>query len=179
MDRLTFEAAYALDGNTLSGVAHVFGTTAIKGGTRQRFAAEAFNKSIREHTPMAFYSHDTSKPLASMETGTLKLSVRDSRLYFEMELGDQSYAEDLRKNHAAGLMRGMSFGVLPVKSELRRDKDGPYRFHTESGLYDISPVAIPAFDGTEAQLHSADLADDRRDVLIRARHRARRATWAT
>ena len=175
MDRLTFEAAYALDGNTLSGVAHVFGQTAVKGGTRQRFAPKAFDKSIKAKSVTAFYSHDTSKPLASMKAGTLQLTS-DDRLRFWVTLGNQSYANDLRENHAAGLMNSMSFGVMPIKSEMKKDPvtGELYRLHTEAELFDISPVAIPAFDGTETQLHSADFADDRRDVLIRARHRARR-----
>lgn len=161
MERLEFAATYDLEGDTLSGVVHVFGERTMRGGMLHEFAPTAFGKS----KPLAFYSHDQAKPLARPA-----LEVRDGKLFYSMTLGHQSYAEDLRENVAAGLMDKMSFGVYPRKWKDERSPEGQVvRVHTQSDLFDISPVALPAFAGTEAMLHAAD--DQRRVEMARARHR--------
>ena len=165
MDRLTFDADYTLDGNTLSGVVHVFGTRTLRDGRLHQFAQTAFGDA----QPMAFYSHDTTKPLAIPD-----IAIRDGKLHFSMTLGNQSYADDLRENQRLGLMRSMSFGVQPEKWTDTREGKQTVRTYTKANLFDISPVAIPAFSGTTALLHSADSGESTRSSAIKARHRARR-----
>ena len=172
MERLEFGATYEVEGNTLSGVVHVFGTKTYRDGRYHVFAPEAFAGSIKDGTPLAFYSHDQSKPLARPA-----LSVEGGKLHYSMTLGQQSYAMDLRENVSAGLMDKMSFGVHPLKWSDEHTKEGIVRTHTEAGLFDISPVALPAFEGTGAQLHSAD-PDDRRREAARARARVTGGTSA-
>jgi HK97 family phage prohead protease len=163
MDRLEFAATYDIEGDTLSGVAHVFGERTMREGRLVEFSPTAFGKSLAR--AMAFYSHDTSKPLARP-----RLEVRDGRLHYSMTLGHQSYAEDLRINVRDRLMDRMSFGVTPRRwSDSRDDKGAVVRTYTAADLFDISPVALPAFAGTEAMLHEA--ADDRREQMARARFR--------
>lgn len=165
MDRLTFDADYSLDGNTLSGVVHVFGTRTKRDGRLHEFAPTAFGDS----KPVAFYSHDTSKPLAIPD-----ISIRDGAMHFSMTLGTQSYADDLRENQRLGLMQSMSFGVNPVKWVDRREGGQIVRTYTQADLFDISPVSLPAFTGTSALLHSAGSGESARSSAIKARHRARR-----
>lgn len=162
MDRLTFAADYAMEGDTLSGVVHVFGTRTLRDGLLHEFAPTAFGKA----QPLAFYSHDTTKPLAHPS-----IAIEDGKLHFSMTLGHQSYAEDLRENQRLGLMRSMSFGVTPLKWKDTRTPEGIVRTHTKSALFDISPVAMPAFEGTTAQLHSSETGESVRSQAIRARHR--------
>ena len=165
MDRLEFDATYEVDGNTLSGVAHVFGTKTYRDGRYHSFDAQAFDKSIALGRVLAFYSHDTNKPLARPA-----LVVRDGKLHFTMTLGGQTYAQDLRENIASGLMDKMSFGVFQGKYKDTKTPEGMLRTHTQAELYDVSPVALPAFEGTGAQLHSA-VPDDRRREAAKARFR--------
>lgn len=166
MDRLEFDAEYEVDGNTLSGVVHVFGTKTYRDGRYHAFDPGAFDKSIALGKVLAFYSHDTDKPLARPV-----LEVRDGALHYSMTLGHQSYAGDLRENVSAGLMDKMSFGIFQDKFRDTKGEDGvPVRTHTRAELYDISPVAMAAFEGTSAQLHSAD-PEDRRRETARARFR--------
>lgn len=154
-----------MEGDTLSGVVHVFGTRTLRDGVYHEFAPTAFGKSLGK--ALGFYSHDTDKPLARPT-----LSITDGKLHYSMVLGHQSYAEDLRENVRLGLMDKMSFGVFPAKWKDQRQDDGSVvRTHTASTLYDISPVAMPAFEGTVAALHSDQPGDNRRELMARARAR--------
>jgi phage head maturation protease len=68
-------------------------------------------------------------------------------------------------------MDKMSFGVFPAKwKDARQDDGSVVRTHTAATLYDISPVAMPAFEGTKAQLHD-QAGDNRRELMARARVR--------
>lgn len=166
MDRLTFAATFDAEGDTLSGVVHVFGTRTLREGLSHSFDERAFDRSIKAGTVVGYYGHDVNMPLAKPS-----LEVRDGKLHYSMTLGHQSYAEDLRQNVASGLMTSMSFGVRPMKWKDAKAEDGSItRVHTASDLFDISPVAMPAFEGTKAMLHSAPEADIRRE-MARARYR--------
>ncbi len=166
MEQLEFAATFEGQGDTLSGTVHVFGTKTRRGNMVHTFAANAFDRDIKSGRPVAFYAHDTSKPLAKPA-----LSIQDGKLNYSMTLGHQTYADDLRENVASGLMSKMSFGIQPEKWTDERNRDGSItRTHTLSGLYDISPVSIPAFEGTDAQIHSGS-PDDRAREAARARAR--------
>lgn len=164
MDVLEFDATFESEGDTLAGVVHVFGTRTLRDGKYHRFDEHAFDASLPN--AMAFYGHDKNKPLAKPS-----LAIDGGKLTYRMTLGHQSYAEDLRENVKSGLMDKMSFGVYPEKWNDVREKDGTTtRNYTQAHLYDISPVAIPAFEGTVAGLFSDD-PDARRREAARARWR--------
>ena len=175
MDYLEFAAEHSIEGNTLSGVVHVFGTTSksVQKGSYHRFEPTAFDDSIKSGRVLAFYAHDTSKPLAKPS-----LSIQDGKLHYSLTLGSQSYANDLRENMANGLMNSMSFGVTSGKYRTERNPDGSVtRVHSRANLYDISPVAQGDFEGTEALLHSATA--DRRADMARARFRVAKEAQRT
>ena len=87
---------------------------------------------------IGYYAHDKTKPLA-----VPTVTVQDGRLVASMELGNQSYANDLRENQRLGLMTEMSFGMKPIKWRDIKEQDGTVtREHTLSDVYDISPVTV-------------------------------------
>lgn len=172
---LTFAAEGELDGSRLRGVVHVFGTRGMKEGVYHRFAPTAFDKSLASGTIFAFYHHDPTKPLASTANGKLRVAVVGKRFTYDMELGEQSYAQDLRINAREGLMTEMSFGVYPRKWTMTRDPDGHMVMdHTEADIFEISPVTRGTFDKTSAQLHAAS-AEWSRSQAVRARARVAEA----
>jgi hypothetical protein len=175
MDRLTFEATGELEGDTLRGVVHAFGQRTRLGGVWQEFAPTAFDQSLRKGDVFAFNAHNQSQPLAHMKQQTLRLAVVDGKLTYEMDLGAQTYAQDLRENVRAGLVRSMSFGVWPEVWKMQKSDQGEtVRYHTRSALFEVSPVAMPAFAGTDAQLH-AQAMESNASRLVRARHRVMEA----
>lgn len=158
MERFTFSVSGGhVEGRTLSGVAHVYGTTTGKYGGH-RFAPGTFTKSIKAGTVASFAYHDESKLLATQKAGTLRLSDSPDGLGFEIDLPQGvSYAEDLRALVASGVDIGMSFQFDMKRGTYSRQggvsvwKDGP--------LLSVDPVlntdlTHPAFAGTSVTLYS-------------------------
>ena len=174
-EHLTFNAPLAVNGGLLHGVAHVFGTRALKAGRYEEFAPTAFDEALKTSDVRAFVAHDTKQPLGRQSNGTVRLAVADGRLNYEIDTPDTSYAEDLRKLVARGDVTEMSFGVEPGLYHFAKASDGrTVRIHTSvSALYDISPVALPAFEGTSALLNSKSPDESIGSQTVRARARVR------
>jgi HK97 family phage major capsid protein/HK97 family phage prohead protease len=152
MDRLTFAATGAVEGNTLSGVAHTFGTRTLRGNRYIEFARDAFHFSdVR-----AFLNHDTTLLLGRQSNGTVRLDQGPDGLNYAIELPETSYAADLKVLVNRGDLTEMSFGIMPGDYTTSKAPDGkPVITYTSAELFDISPVSLPAFGtGTSVQLHS-------------------------
>lgn len=177
MELVEFSASFDIAGRKLGGTAHVFGERTVRMGELWEFDPHAFDKALQAGQVMAFYAHDKTKPLASQEGGTLQLGIVQRagkfRLDYEMDLGSQSYANDLRENITNKLMGAMSFGVVFEQSEVQRGDDGKLvRRHTAANLYEVSPVAKASFEGTSATLYAAVTPQSMRERKIRALARA-------
>jgi hypothetical protein len=74
-----------------------------------------------------------------------------------------------------GDLSEMSFGINPGKATTGKAPDGkPMTTYTDvDTLLDISPVSLPAFEGTSIQLHSAADPESVASQTVKARHRAR------
>jgi len=156
MDRLTFAATAGLEGNTLSGVVHTFGQRAAVGNRYVEFAPGAFDAALVGSDVRAFFNHNTDKLLGRQSSGTLKLEVGADGLRYAIDLPATSYADDLKVLLARGDLSEMSFGILPGKFTFTKATDGKQvQTHTSvQALFDVSPVALPAFAGTSVALHS-------------------------
>jgi HK97 family phage prohead protease len=174
MDRVTFAATGALDGNTLTGIAHAFGQRTRLGSGWVEFAPGSFDRALRKGDVRAFVNHDSTLILGRQRAGTLRLSAEPTGLRYAIDLPETSYAADLRVVIDRGDIDAMSFGIIPGKFRLQRAPDGrQLMLHTQvQDLFDISPVSLPAFEGTSIQLHARALADESlRSQLVRARAR--------
>jgi HK97 family phage prohead protease len=175
MERLTFAVSGSrVEGRTLSGVAHVYGTTTGKYGGH-RFQPGTFSKSIKAGTVASFAFHDENKLLTTQKAGGLRLSDSPQGLGFEIDLPEGvSYAEDLRALVASGVEIGMSFqfdmarGVSSRQNGVRVWSDGPLL--SVDPVLDAGPVH-PAFEGTSVSLYSDDVALAATATRIRARVR--------
>lgn len=175
IQRLNAELETEMRGNTLSGHAATFKTYARIGGGWEGIARTGFDQVLKDDVP-ALINHDMNLVLARTSSGTLKLATDDSGLYFEAQLGQQTYARDLRESVQRGDISGCSFGFVPGQVEHRKAKDGhQLRMHTRmKRLLDVSPVTYPAYEGTDVLLRTLELEEfheSSRSRLIKARAR--------
>jgi hypothetical protein len=183
MQRFAVEFRAEVAGDILRGHAAVFGQTARIGGGYEQLAPTAFDEALKGSDVRALLNHNPTLVLGRQSAGTLRLSVDDEGLAFEVDLPDTSYARDLRTLVARGDVTGASFGFVPGKDSFTTAPDGKQvRTHTSvAQLLDVSPVTWPAYDGTDVSLRHIDFTGLSigkpllRTQLILARHRALQA----
>jgi HK97 family phage prohead protease len=144
-----------LEGNTLAGHAVVFGAIAELKGHYESIAPGAFDESLKQDRDVkALWNHDPTKVLGSTRAGTLRLAADPAGLSFEVDLPGTSYAADLRHLVERRDVASMSFGFLEGEDEWSVAPDGrQLRTHTRvKRLVEVSPVSIPAYDGTDCYL---------------------------
>lgn len=149
----------------LSGYAAVFGELSypIQSMWGDEFFEEikagAFTRALNErhHDVFALWSHDFSKPLASRNAGSLELSEDETGLAFDMTVDPgMSWAKDAMTAIRQGLVSKMSFGFSVRGEEWLKKVDGkPVRTLTDIDLYEISPVALAAYDATDVEARAA------------------------
>lgn len=126
-------------------------------GLVERVAPSAFDVVIREnHDVRAFSQHMSEAILGRTSAGTLKLSVDQRGLAYEITPPDTQYARDLMVSIERGDVTGSSFGFRPVKTSYTRGQNGEPDIATleQVRLIEVSPVSIPAYAGTSASVRS-------------------------
>lgn len=101
--------------------------------------------------------HDYSKPLASVEAGTLKLDVDDKGLHFVATLDPSvSYASDTLNNVKNGNINSMSFrfDVDDGSDSWNKDDQGNVTrtVNQIKDLFEVSTVTVPAYDETNVNV---------------------------
>lgn len=161
--RFQAEFRSEVDGNRLTGHAHVFGALAELRNHNEALARSAFDEALAADDDIkGLFNHSGAGAgqyplvLGSTRGKTLRLEVDDDGLAFEVDLPDTSYARDLKELVARGDISGMSFGFIPGRDEWSRGPGGrQLRTHTSvKRLLDVSPVAYPAYGGTEVYLRA-------------------------
>lgn len=153
--------APAAVGRTVRGYAAVFNSLSESlGGFREVIRPGAFagvlNQDVR-----ALVNHDDNLILARSKSGTLRLREDGRGLAVEFELGDQSYAEDLRISMQRGDVTGMSFGFVVGKGGDAWRKEGGQQVREITrfaSLMDVSVVTFPAYPATEAAVRDIPAA---------------------
>ena len=131
----------------------------------ERIMPGAFDKALREDDVRGLFNHDDSAILGRTKSGTMRLSVDRKGLKYEIDPPDTSCARDLMQSLARGDVDGSSFLFQPVVNTYR-EVDGVYFVErNEVKLFDVGPVAFPAYESTEASVRSvADAQAVRREI---------------
>lgn len=133
------------------------------GGFVEKIAPGALSKTLADGGDvLARYQHEDNYLLGRTSAGTLRLSVDDNGLLYEVDLPDTSYARDLAALAARGDVRHSSFAfrIAPGGEEWSLTEQGfPLRTITELMLADVAPVVQPAYLDTSSGLRS--LAESR------------------
>lgn len=171
-NNIVFRADTKLEGNRLFGLAHVYGTRAKIGSYYEEFNVGAFDQALKTSDMRAFYQHNPAMLLGRQSSGTLQVMATSEGLQYEIDLPNTSYASDLKTLVDRGDLREMSFGFIPGRFDTRKENGMQIRMHTQvKDLIEISPVSLPAFEGTSVNLRDAQDHESIRSQLIVIRAR--------
>lgn len=125
---------------------------------REKIARGAFADSLKTDDVRAFWSHNSELVLGRTSNGTLKLKEDERGLGFELDLPDTSLGRDSFVSIKRGDVDGVSIGFQTVTHEWTRGKENELHLRTikSAKLYEISPVAFPAYKETEVSARSLD-----------------------
>jgi len=119
----------------------------------EQIATGAFSESLKTRNVVGLWSHDTSLVLGNTKSGTLRIYDGDKELRFELDIPDTQAGNDAWELIQRGDVDGVSFGMKVTKdkwsTEQRGDKKIYKRTILNAELYEISPVAFPAYPANE------------------------------
>lgn len=171
MERFTVLSRAAVEGDTLVGLAAVYGVPTTRQrdfpGTEQ-IARGAFDAVLGDDV-VALVNHDMGQLLGRTASGTLRLVSREDGLHMSVDIPDTQVGRDVRTLVERGDLRGMSFTA--ALGQMERIKGGVVH-RTFSRLVDVSIVPSPAYRETSVAVRNAD-PNVVREQLLRARARAR------
>jgi uncharacterized protein len=116
------------------------------GGFREIIAPDAFNGVLNDPHTRGLYNHSSDMVLGRNGT-TMKLSVDDTGLKYEIDPPDTSYARDLLVSMERGDVDQSSFQFTVEQDSWDEDEEGrTIRTIEKIGrLIDVSPVTFPAY----------------------------------
>lgn len=145
------------DKKTLSGYAIIFGQPSKDLGGFKEVIDKGALDDVDLSDVYLVNNHDLSQVLASSKAGTLKLNTDEKGLHFEAELPNTTTANDTYENVKDGNVSSMSFTFVTAKDgdEFTKDDNGNVirTIKAVKSLFDVSLVAIPAYDETNVQVN--------------------------
>ena len=141
------------EGNTIRGYAAVYNSDSEwMGGFYEQIATGAFD-DVLDNDTRAYFNHDENLLLGRVSSGTLRIGTDARGLYYEVDLPNTSYANDLVELMKRGDVNQSSFAFL-IDSDRWEERDGKtYRIIEKvSRLLDVSPVAQPAYPDATSEL---------------------------
>lgn len=115
----------------------------------------AFRKTLRENKNQikSLWNHDSNLVLGAVRSKTLSLRETDRGLEVEIIPPPTTWAMDAMISMDRGDVSQMSFGFETVKDEWTKSDSGEnLRTLIEVRLFEVSPVAFPAYNQTEVGL---------------------------
>jgi HK97 family phage prohead protease len=116
---------------------------------RERIAKGAFKEALSKNDIRALWSHDSSAILGRTGNETLKLKEDDIGLSFDLELPDTTLGRDTFTSISRRDITAMSFGFFVEQDDwILADDGSAVRTIIQADLFEISPVAFPAYPQT-------------------------------
>jgi hypothetical protein len=123
-------------------------------GAVERIMPGAFDRAIKEDDCRALFNHNPDCVLGRTSAGTCRLSVDPKGLRYEISPPDTQLGRDLRVLLERGDISGSSFSFQVTSQEWHDRVEIDVREIYGVKLYDVGPVAFPAYDGTTAGVRS-------------------------
>ena len=154
------------EGNTIRGYAAVYNSDSEwMGGFYEQIEAGAFD-SVLENDVRAYFNHDENLLLGRVSSGTLRISTDKRGLFYEVDLPDTTYANDLVELMKRGDVNQSSFAFLIEKDRWEQRDGVTYRIIEKvSRLLDVSPVAQPAYPDATSELKTRDLETETKEEI--------------
>ena len=154
------------EGNTIRGYAAVYNSDSEwMGGFYEQIEAGAFD-SVLENDVRAYFNHDENLLLGRVSSGTLRISTDKRGLFYEVDLPDTTYANDLVELMKRGDVNQSSFAFLIEKDRWEQRDGVTYRIIEKvSRLLDVSPVSQPAYPDSTSELGKRDLETETKEEI--------------
>ena len=161
MERRTTTQRADVMGQTIRGYAAVFNSPSEDlGGFIEYIAPGAFDDVMNDDV-RGFYNHDWNYLLGRVSSGTLRLSVDEKGLMYEIDLPNTTYANDLAELMRRGDVNQSSFAFMIESDKWEiKNKQNVRTITKVSRLIDVAPVVIPAYPAATSQLVSRALNVD-------------------
>lgn len=149
------------EGNTIRGYAAVYGSDSEwMGGFYEQIERGAFD-DVLDNDVRAYFNHDENLILGRVSSGTLRISTDKKGLFYEVDLPNTTYANDLMELMKRGDINQSSFAFLIDRDRWEERNGTTYRIIEKvSRLLDVSPVAQPAYPDATSELKQRDLASE-------------------
>lgn len=149
------------EGRKIRGYAAVYNSDSEwMGGFYEQIEAGAFD-DVLDNDVRAYFNHDENLILGRVSSGTLRISTDKKGLFYEVDLPNTTYANDLIELMQRGDINQSSFAFL-IDRDRWEERDGKtYRIIEKvSRLLDVSPVAQPAYPMATSELMERDLKQE-------------------
>lgn len=163
-------------GSVLTGHASVFYREGDAGteykmwpGMIERVMPGAFDEALNDDV-RGLFNHDPSLILGRRSAGTLRISVDETGLRYEIDLPDTQTGRDLPVSVSRGDITGSSYAFRVRGAEghkIYKDKElNSYIREIRSvELFDVSPVTYPAYKGADVSARDEDSNMDLRAII--------------
>lgn len=140
------------NGSVVRGYAAVYDSDSEFMGYFEQIEKGAFDDVMNDDV-RAYYNHDENYLLGRVSSGTLRIGTDKRGLYYEVDLPNTTYANDLVELMKRGDINQSSFAFL-IEQDRWEERDGKtYRIIEKvSRLIDVSPVAMPAYQMATSEL---------------------------
>jgi len=141
---------------TIRGHAAVFNVLSEDlGGFREMIRPGVFARAIKErHDVRALLNHDSSMVLGRTKAGTLRLAEDRRGLAVEIDPPDNTLGRDVVESIRRRDLDQMSFAFRAAKEFWSVENGEDIREILDADLYDVSPVAYPAYSETDVAVRS-------------------------
>lgn len=107
----------------------------------------------------ALWNHDSSRPLGSTKTDTLRFNTADTTgLAYDIDLPNNTWGNDVKESVKRGDVDGSSFGFICQEdrwSKVEHEGEEIYkRSVVKAILLEVSPCTFPAYDSSEISCRS-------------------------
>jgi HK97 family phage prohead protease len=117
-------------------------------GAVERVGRSAFDNALKRPDDVrGLFNHDSDRVLGRTTSGTMRLSVDDRGLRYEIDLPDTQTARDVAASIERGDITGSSFSFSVEGEEWQRDDGRGVEIRTikDVKLFDVGPVTFPAY----------------------------------